>query len=274
MELGLPPNPELVTSARISIQKPSLAATLEPRLGLTLGTGRNLVHGKGKSYRASYYRRRLVLQTSPSNFAHNKVMVHRESVQGLFWNPSVISELNNMKLDPGSSNKPISKLQYPQKLALPLDLRPLRIHLSCEQKRCFYVGTNTKHQNIFIQYNFLNSSYPISQFCQMLEPEIKLSSWPSFQFTLLCNKSILRFHYQPVSQMGLGFHYLNTQSKYTKKCSRNKLLLFSLYIIIESLCHFWCRCEQNVHIAQDVHIVRELIKQLQIYYKQQFLILR
>lgn len=58
------------------------------------------------------------MPTSPSNFVHNKLTVHHEAVlrhKDYFGKASVISEFNKMKLDPESSNKPISKLQYPWK---------------------------------------------------------------------------------------------------------------------------------------------------------------
>lgn len=67
-------------------------------------------------------------------------MVHREAILKLkdyFGKASVISDFNNMKLDPETSNTPISKLQYPWKWVLPLDLKPLCIHLSVREIDAF-----------------------------------------------------------------------------------------------------------------------------------------
>ena len=110
-------------------------------------------------------------------------MVHCEAILELteyFRKAPVISEFNNMKLDPESSNKTHFKTTIPLEMSTSIRFEAITYPSLCEENRCFYVGTNTKHQYIFIQYNFLNSFYPISQFCQIFETELKLSCWPSF----------------------------------------------------------------------------------------------
>lgn len=168
------PNPDVVTSALLS--------ALETFSGCHSSTEAEPWHSETQPWERQEPRQRWSLPkgwlfTSPSDLEQSRLVVLREAILGLkdyFGKASVISEFNDMKLDLESSNKPISKLQYPWKWALPLDLRPLRIHL-CVRK--IDILTLEQIQNIiFIQYNFLNSFYPISQFFQIFETEIKLSS--------------------------------------------------------------------------------------------------